>query len=102
MICVRVQRHVFPLLSARKIALFTGHDLSWMDNIEQNQSDEHRERVQAVLVRLVARNRAFETLGVFGNAEQNSQLNLLLAAFCSPKNPLADGDKHTVIRAKTA
>ena len=49
------QTKVLPFFPAGKIALFTGHDLSRMHNVEKNQSDEHRQRIQTILVSFMAR-----------------------------------------------
>lgn len=42
-----------PLLPAGKVALFPGHDLPRVDDIEEHESDEHKCRVKDVLVRFV-------------------------------------------------
>lgn len=91
MACVLGQRQVLSFPPARKLALFTGHDLSWMYNIEQDQSYEHRQRVQTVLVCLMVGNGACKTIGVLSNTEQDAELSVLLARFHSPReHPAGD------------
>ncbi len=45
---------------------------------------------------------ACEAFRILGNAEQNSELAVLLAAFCCSMNYLRKSFEHTVISAKTA
>lgn len=39
---------------------------------------------------------------ILNNAEQNSKLEVLSAAFHGPRNHFAEDNEHTVISAKTA
>lgn len=65
----------FSLLATRKITFFPGHDATWMDEIEYDKATQHWDRVEAVLVGLVGRNVAVESLSVFAETENNSYLH---------------------------
>ena len=60
-------------LSARKyFALLSRHDSTGMDDAEQYESQEHRQRVQAILICFVVGDGAVETIGVLAKAKDNS------------------------------
>ena len=63
-----------PLLPAGKIALFPGHDLPRVDDIEEHESDEHKCRVEDVLVRFVNWDAAAVASRVLDQAENNADL----------------------------
>ena len=63
-----------PLLSARKIALFAGHDLPRMDDIEEHESDEHEGGVENVLICFVDWDTAAVAFGVLDEAEYDADL----------------------------
>ena len=79
--CLTGRHPVFPLFPAGEITLFARHDPTRVHNVEESQSDEHRQRVETILVCLVIWNGAVNTFGIFGNAEQNSQLGFPSAVF---------------------
>lgn len=47
-----------------------------MDDVEEHEGDEHEGGVEDVLVRFVHRDAAFVALGVFGQAEDDTDLYL--------------------------
>ena len=63
-----------PLLPAGKVALFAGHDLPGVDDVEEHESDEHKCRVEDVLVCFVNWNAAGVASRVFNHAEDNADL----------------------------
>ena len=63
-----------PLLPAGKVALFPGHDLPGVDNVEEHESDEHKCRVKDVLVCFVNWDAAGVASRVFDHAEDNADL----------------------------
>lgn len=69
----------FPLLTTRKVAFFSTHDAAWMEDIEYNQGKQHRDRIQAVLIRLVIGNIALEPLRIFTETKDDSHLCTTLA-----------------------
>ena len=64
----------FPPLPAGKVALFPGHDLPGVDDVEEHGSDEHKCRVKDVLVCFVNWDAAGVASRVFGYAEDNADL----------------------------
>lgn len=50
------------LLATREVALFTGHNPAWMDNIKDDQGNQHGQSVEDVLINLVVWYRAVQTL----------------------------------------
>ena len=63
-----------PLLSAGKVALFPGHDLPGVDNVEEHEGDEHQCRVKDVLVCFMNWDAAGVASRVFDHAEDNADL----------------------------
>ena len=67
-----------------------------MYNIEQNQSNEHREGVQAVLVCLVVRDCTGQAFRIFGNTEKYSELYMNVRdKFCDRSEDDDGNDSHS-------
>jgi hypothetical protein len=64
----------FALLAAGEIRLFTGHDTAWVDDVQYDKGEEHRGRVKDVLVGFMSGNGRVEALGVFNEAENDTDL----------------------------
>lgn len=73
-----------------------------MHNIKKHQCNEHRQRVQAVLVGLVVWDGTCKAFRILGNAEQYSKLSVLSAAIYSDRIYVGQDDKPTVMSVKTA
>lgn len=67
---------VLPLSATREVTLFARHDPAWMNGVVDDQSDQHRHRIENILIRFMVGDTAVETLRVFDQAENNSDLLL--------------------------
>lgn len=79
--------HIFlpdglPLLSAGEVALFAGHYLPRMNDIEKHESDEHESGVEDVLVCFVDWDAAAVALGVLDQAEDDADLGQCKSCVC--------------------
>ena len=63
-----------PLLPAGKVALIPGHNFPGVDDVEEHESDEHKCRVEDVLVCFVDWDAATVASRVFDHAEDNADL----------------------------
>ena len=55
----------FPLFPAGEIGFFSGHETAWVENVEEDEGEEHEGGVEDVLVGFVAWDAAFDAFGVF-------------------------------------
>ena len=58
----RLVGHALSFLTAREIACLPRHDFAWVVNVEEDESDQHGERVKAVLIRFMVGDAAIEAV----------------------------------------
>lgn len=54
--------HALSLLTTREIACLPRHDFAWVVDVEEDESDKHGERVEAVLIRFLVGDSAIEAV----------------------------------------
>lgn len=65
---------ILSFLPTGEVSIFTRHDPSGVDQIEENERNQHRERVEAVLISFVVGNAAVYTARIFDQSENNTNL----------------------------
>ena len=58
----RLVGHALSFLTAREIACLPRHDFAWVVDVEEDESDQHGERVEAVLISFLVGDAAIETV----------------------------------------
>ena len=89
----------FALLAAREVALFAGHDSAGVDDIQEDEGEEHHSGVEDVLVGFVYGDCGVKALRVFDEAEYDTDLPNALSSRYSATTV---EEELTVIRTRTA
>ena len=58
----RLGGHALSFLTAREIACLPRHDFAWVVDVEEDESDQHGERVKTVLIRFMVGDAAIEAV----------------------------------------
>lgn len=91
---------LFPLLSRRHISLPPSHDSAWVDDVQTHERQQHRQRIEAVLIDLVLRQPAGEAGGILDQAENDSYLHDPVRS-CLEVDDEHGMEKLTIIKSKT-
>lgn len=94
------QHPIPPFLATGEVASFTRHDGAGVDDIERNQSDEHRKGVKQVLVDFVGDRGALCPFGIFTKAEDDANLNKSLVRGKERLTKKNKKFRHTVMHNK--
>lgn len=65
---------ILSFLPTGEVSIFTRHDPSGVDQIEEDERNQHRERVEAVLISFVVGNAAVYPARIFDESENNTNL----------------------------
>lgn len=73
----RLVGQALSFLAAREIAFLARHDFAWVVDVEEDESDQHGDRVEAVLVRFVVGDGAIETVRILDQSEDDTNLRIV-------------------------
>lgn len=73
----RLVGQALSFLAAREIAFLPRHDFTWVVDVEEDESNQHGERVEAVLIRFVIGDRAVDAVRILDQSEDDTNLRIL-------------------------
>lgn len=69
-----ISTEILSLLSTWEVSIFTRHDPPGVNQIEEDERNKHRERVEAILKSLVVGNAAVDPTRILNQPENNTNL----------------------------